>query len=769
MAYTINNFDDFEKFVKAYFDSDRSELDSIGRLQYDFMYSMPQKIEAAKNSLRGNSEMEGTLRMLEEAEELMKQSYEEYAQHVPEYFTATHGMAVLSQSIQKGILDVSISASKQIYDKCAELERAHKKYGVNLVNVYGIINSIIDGKGAQYTVIDDLKKYGFYDEYTTRDHTVEELDGKLMRTAGTLRYQLINKIGNAVRNKQHMLSDDQLPLVTSHSEFDLMENHQPLKLSPEKAVLHLDKLEMNMGALDLNNYSTLLDSNKAVAGEWARQCFANMFNGIYNSSELEQMEQDGIDPLDGVYIDGKPISELYGDVISEERPLKAAQTILEGDHTLTVCRLERRENGSYVKGEALKGEVRTELEEHISLWHRLLRWLGIEKTKVSRLTAGDLEAEEAVEKINHRNSNKELSDTIKIFDANVLNADRVFFKANVPADIQNVDSYINNLSMYNDEEGPSYIVSTMYRSPTRGHLAVLYMLSQGMSLEDALSADPSLDEQKKQLGKQFIDTISVLDPEGFAAENGISVDEDGFEDSYTDYCREKKANIIAMYNDKLFPAQRILDGMIPELDINNTQQLIDVYPAIAMCVYGSLDAVQSLSNTAKSFPEDTITQQNINRTSTSKCYGIVLNYYRDKANALSAEGMTDPKSAFKALMAKACAERFTNELNGKAPEQKLSIQASYARITDWSNVSARAKANMLSDEDARAIHQGLIDSLKSSRPVPKVAADFIENIFKGRFNNEGTAIFPVSDKELVAQFTATDEKKSPTLTRSKGM
>jgi hypothetical protein len=76
---------------------------------------------------------------------------------------------------------------------------------------------------------------------------------------------------------------------------------------------------------------------------------------------------------------------------------------------------------------------------------------------------------------------------------------------------------------------------------------------------------------------------------------------------------------------------------------------------------------------------------------------------------------------------------------------------------------------MLSDEDARAIHQGLLDSLKSSKPVPKAAADFIDNIFKGRFDNKGTAIFPVSDKELVAQFTATNEKKAPTLTRSKGM
>lgn len=770
MAYTINNFNDFENFVKNYFEADRSELDSIGRLQYDFMYSMPQKIAAAKNSLRENSEMKGTLRILEEAEKLMYQSYEEYAQHVPEYYTATHGMAVLNQSIQNGTLDVSPSALKQIHDKCSELERNHKKFGVDLVNIYGVINSIIDGKGAQNTVIDDLKKYGFYDEYTSRDHTAEELDEKLMRSSGMQRFELMHKIGKALSAEQNILYYNSLPLAAEKWKYALMKDHQPLKLSPEKAVLHLDKLEMNTGALNLNNYGTFLDSNKAVAEEWAKQCFANMFDGIYNSSELEQMEQDGISPLDGVYIDGKPISELYGDVISEERPLKAAQTILEGDHTLTVCRLEKQENGSYIKGAALKGEVRTELEEHISLWHRLLRWLGLEKTKVSRLTAGDLEAEEAIEKINQMNSNKELSEAIQTFEASIANVDRAFFKENVPAGIQNVDSYLKEMSMYYDEKGHQfYLIGTMDRVPTRGHLAVLYMLSQGMSLEDALSTDSALDERKKQLGKQFIDTISVLDRKDYAAQSGISADADGFENSYADYCEAKRVGIVAMYNDMLFPAQRRLEGMIPEININNIRQLTNVYPTMAMCMYGALDTVQSIGKTANRFPEDTITQQNINRVSTSKCYSVIVDYCKKRADALSPEGMTNPKSAFMALIAKAGAERFTNEFNGKAPEQKLSIQASHARVADWIGVSAKQKADALSAEDARAIHQGLLDNLVSSKPVPKVTADFIGNIYEGKFDSRGTAIFPVSDKELVAQFTATNEKKAPSLTRSKGM
>ena len=773
MAYTINNFNDFEQFVRSYFRSDHSELDSIGNLQYDFMYSMPQKIAAAKNSLREDSAMKGTLRLLEEAEKLMNKSYEDYAKHVPGYYTAVHGMTVLSQSIEKGTIDVSVPAAKQIFDKCTVLEREHKKYGMNLVNVYGVINSIIDGKGAQNTVIDDMKKYGFYDEYAARDHSTEELDEKLTRTSSMQRYQIMQQIANALSAEQNILYYDSLPLASNMWRSALMDDHAPVMLSPEKAVLHLDKLEMNTGTLDLDNYRTLLDSNKAVATHWAKQCFTNMFDGIYNSFELEQMEQDGIDPLLGVYIDGKPISELYADTISEDRPLKAAQTILEGDHTLTVCRLEKQEDGSYTRGAILKGEVRTELEEHISLWHRLLRWLGIEQTKTARLTAKDLEAEEAIEKIRQNKSERTLSEVLQTHDASIINADRVFFKSNVPVGTPSADSYLNGLSMYYAESNGQqrFILHTTDRPATRGHLAVLYMLSNGMSLEDALSTDPLLDGKKKQLGKQFIETITVLDRESFAAENGISTDAANFENSYKDYYNQKTISVVNMYNEKLFPAQRMLEEMIPEIDINDTRQIAEVYPTLAMCTYGAIDIVQSISNAVKSLPDNELASRNIDRASTAKCYKIILDYCNQRENALSARGLTDPNKAFTALITKAGAEKLSNELNGAAPEQKVSIQASYARIADWIEASAKTKAYLLGGEKLSAIQQGSLNHLKSTHPVPKAAADFIENIHKRRFNErDGTAIFPVSDEELVAQFTNVQKEiKPPVLSKGKGM
>lgn len=769
MAVTINNYNDLKKFVSDMIKNDISELDDIGRLQFDFLFSMPQKISAAKNNLRPSvkddmsqesRQAKGMLRLIEETENILNSAYEKYSENAFDYYIATKGLSILEQAKGNGTVSVTKEALDKLRAECSVFKSRNTNHKKDIVIAYGVLGALIDGKSISENCINNYIKYGFLKE--------EQASPKQHANAVTAHFSMLNDIKNNLSAEQHTLMLGDKPLASNDWIDTLMDGTEPLKLAPEKAMLCLDKTEMSDEKLSINNYKKLMKENPAVANLWAEKCFDNMFKGMYNASELEAMEQGGVSPLEGVYIDGRPMTEMFPDARRDDLCRLTAEALLDGGHSLSVCRMEK-DGDRFTRGTQIKTEVSTELPEKVSLWHRFLRWLGIEKTQKEKMSISDIQMEETIEKINSARLNDKLIEKKELSEASALNADRVFFQENSPE-----KTSFPALAAYSETPDAASskhtVLMTMDRSYTRGHLAQLYMIGSGMSIENAMSTDPALDERKKELGREFLDTITILDRKKFAAEKGLDASAQDFEKVYIEYCTEKEKGIADMYNNVLLNGLKTAERTVAGLDINAPKQLAEKYDALYLCVMGGLDYEQSLANYLNANPEDTVTKDNHAYANAMKGYSVVLAYCDERAEALSPDGMAKPSAAVHALMYKAGAERVMNSLDGKTlAESSVSIQRmnEFKGMNDAVRLSGKIAIMEMGTEAVADMQQGSLSALKSKAAVPQLFADFIDNALNPEMRKLQNIPLPTTPEKFAAQFDKQSEIKEPTLTKSK--
>ncbi len=761
MAITIKNYKDLESFVRTMAKSDISELDDIGRLQFDFMYSMPQKISAAKNTLRpaatddmseASRHAKGRLRLIEEAESVFNSSYDKYAENAVDYYIATKGLSILEQARGSGAVQISDTVLEKLRQDCGVIESRNKNYRKDIVTAFGILEAMIDGKGMDRAAARNYQKYGVLGKNQNITHSVQD-------SVTTAHYSMLREIGLALGAQEQALMFEGKPLAAGDWRESLMNGCEPLRLTPEKAVLCLDKTEMNGEKLSINNYKKLLKSNPAAANAWAQQCFDNMFGGMYNASELNEMEQDGASALDGVYLDGRPLSEFFPDARREDLCRLTADALLNGGHVLTVCKMEKQ-GDSYNQGEPLRTEVETKLPEKVSLWHRFLRKLGIEKTQKEKMAVSELEVEASVERINATRLNDKLEARIEEYTPAVINNERVCFEENALGDT-------GRLGAYKGTDGSQKsVLTTMDRAFTRGNLATLYLLGSGMSVEEVMSAAPALDERKKALGKEFLDTLTIHDRDKFAAEKGLDTKAEGFESAYLGYCADKERAIVDTYNNVLYNGLCKAEQSLAGLDINDSRQLIEKYPAAELCVMGALDYEQSIAHYERAHPEDAVTKQKRDYANAMKGYGVVAAYCEAKANAFSPNGIARADRAVHALMFKAGAERVMNSLSGKTlSESSVTIAQmnEFKGMNDAIRLSGKQHIFSIDSEKLADMHGGALDALKSKSPVPPLFAKFIDNTLNAKMRREAIIPLPVSHDKFAAQFGKTAEKDAPSL------
>ncbi len=794
MPYKINNYKDLEALVKTTCNEDRTEMSMVGRLQYDFMYSMPQKIVAAKEGLlrdmrQGQPEKAGTLRLLEEAERTMMQCYEAYAENAPHFFTLARGESMLAQVGND--IAVTPAARNEIDALSWQATETHVRAGIRTIAAYSIVSTIIDGKEpSDDYILDLLNNYNinasFLREY--QDAIPEAIDDMSVNMVKHQRDQLCDTMSINLRELAPQYNHNGNQLADGSWINALKHENEPIKLAPQKAVLHLDKLEMNTGKLNLDNYAEFLGTNRAVANRWAEQCFDAMFGGIYNRTELEEMADAGVNPLSGVFVDSKPIAEFlaqqrggnfYPHSANDCR--LAAQAILDGGHTLTVCRMEKNQDGVYDFGTPLKCEIRTELDENISLWRRILRFFGLEKTKeqrVATLTASDLEAEEAISAINDKRYEDRLARAVAFNETNILAVDEHFFADNAPVAAKKLNTYFDDLSCFDRERSDGngveqfHAVRTLHRPQTRATLAALYMLSEGMTAEEIYSSEPQMNAEKTRLGKQFIELITFPDREEYAKQNGIAVDDPKFAADYKAFCDQKEHAIMSMYTDKLAPALHALEKDIKDIDLNDPLSLAAYYSKAALCTQGGVDYLQSAEDLQKAHPENTKLNKECDYALAVTAYKSVVNYIESRTAALSPDGITNPQNAYCALAAKATAAKLLDSLGGNtvdnAPLSTRQIK-NLAGMSTSMTYSIKSRMMEFERDEIRNMHGQFLKHLKSDT-IPPAFSGMVENGINNVLDDKGSIKFPVTNKEFADQFTAAHTAKTaaPSLSRQAG-
>ncbi len=783
MPYNIKKYSDLENLVKTSIDTNRTEKDNLGKLQYDFIYSVHQKVEAAKEALRKEPSKEGVLRLLETAEQNMNHYYSEYIANAADYVITRRAENMVLAG--NGNISVSPDVKRELDEKAVQVNENHINYGIRALASYSIVSSIIDGKAYDMAEITNMLVDNKVNQADSRVYT----DSHPIVTVHRVQFErsrMCDNMAASLKGADRSLLVEGTILADGGWKRILNEEREPLKLAPTKAVLHLDTLEMPSGTLSLDNYGTLLEQNQPAAARWAKQCFTSMLQGMYGETELEDMRRQGIDPMQGIFIDSKPIKEFFAaERGGTERPLddydcvRAAKTIMDGGHTLTVCRMEKEHDGYYF-GNPVPAEVRTEIKEEYSLWRAILRFFGLDKSsersRVAAMTAGDLEAEEAAIAINSGLYDPYLDDLVEETVAVMEGIDRDFFLSNLPADVKDAGQYIQGLSTYDtdkrvegseDSYEQAHGVRTMERVQSRAALAALYCLGSGMTTEQVLGGGNAA--EKSALGREFMDIMTVQTREQYSQAQGIARDADGFEQSYKHYRSDKEQQIMDMYTEKLAPAMHALEREIRQVNVKDPASLSAHYPTIQLCAQAGIDFTQSSDELFKAHPENAALRRESDYALMLTSYSCVRDYIQLRGSVYSNTGISKADDICRGLAAKAAAVSFMDTLDGRMLDDLTIDKAevkSLARVNTSVNYSMKQRLMEIEPAQMNAMRGQLMTAF-TAKEVPEVFRGFVENIRTENYDLGGIAKLPVSNEDFVKQFTpAASAKKSPAPTIS---
>ncbi len=790
MPYNIKKYSDLENLVKTSAETAATERDNLGRLQYDFIYSIPQRIAAAKEALRNDPAKQGALKLLEAAEANMNTRYEAYITNAADYVITRRAENMVLAG--DGKISLSPEVKHELVEKVTQSTENHIDYGIGALAAYSIVSSVIDGRGYDMADITNMLV----------DNSVNQADSRLYPNSHPVmtvhrvqheRREMLKSLAQQLSSSDPTLTLDGANLADGSWLSVINKERQPLKLAPEKAVLHLDAMEMPTGSLSLDNYGRVMEQNPTEAARWAKQCFTSMIDGMYSEAELEDLKRNGIDPMQGVFIDSKPIKEFFAEERGgTERPLddldlmRAAKTIMDGGHTLTVCRMEKEHDGFYF-GDPVPAEVRTEIKEEFSLWRAILRFFGLDKSteqsRVAAMTAGDLEAEEAAIAINSTLFDPYLEDLVDETDMVIENIDKDFFLKNINVNMKENErnQYIQSFSSYDTDEvaeagetRTSYTqtlgVRNMDRSQSRGTMAALYCLGSGMTLEQVLGSGSS--EEKAALGREFIDLMTVQTRAEYAKAHDIEEKSFGFEERYKLYRADKEQQLMDMYTDKIAPVIHSLEREVRKMDVKDPASLSKHYPVVNLFVQAGIEFMQTSDNLYKAHPENPAFKKESEYALMLSSYTCIRDYIQERGKAFSNTGVCKADGLCIGLATKAAAINLIDTLDGRMLGD-LTIDK--AEIMNLARTNTSVKNSMRQrmldiDYEQQNAMRGQLKAALNAKEAPAVFKDFVENIRTENFDKNGIAKLPVSEEEFVQQFTAAPAaKKAPAPALSLGV
>ncbi len=240
----------------------------------------------------------------------------------------------------------------------------------------------------------------------------------------------------------------------------------------------------------------------------------------------------------------------------------------------------------------------------------------------------------------------------KSFFAHIPGAKSKFFFANINSFYRNVDSDKSNGYKLSRTESAK-VLNGLDDTSVRDGLFTLYLLGEGMTIDDIFNTPDELKDKRNALAEQFINDIRIENEENFAKEKGLNADSLG--DTYEKYCLSREKEIMDMCRTKLAPQVHKLEEAIGDIDIDDTKMLGDKFRDIALCVKCAGAFYRSVVNTATVNNDHTL----MNETRYAEdlnTYSIINDYTEYRNLAFTADKQDAPEYAFYALTARAGAE-----------------------------------------------------------------------------------------------------------------
>lgn len=351
--------------------------------------------------------------------------------------------------------------------------------------------------------------------------------------------------------------------------------------------------------------------------EWSQAAMDSMFTSIYGAEQYEALKAANVNMQDSVYLDGKPIGETFGDTPhSSEFNNRAMREILSGDRRIDCVYMEKNEAGVYVPtdrtvsveltgsaAEALKPVIleharEEQKEEKLSLWQRLLRWLGIgvkEKARPlqEKVSFNLLEDEDIAAGI--KQSRSKFDENRRVLEP-VAAADRQYKQV-----LKLIDDSIegrgidcrklfvaDKIASYSETpNGPRIdVITTMNRKSSFETMAALYALHKGVTTEDMIRGDEETSQRIFDAANEFIERVSVPDRMAYAKSQNPDITAEeaqrlfgtpDFERGYVDMAREKSLDVQKLLNVELRGTVDRLERELPDVDLNDMSSLANAH------------------------------------------------------------------------------------------------------------------------------------------------------------------------------------------------
>lgn len=373
-------------------------------------------------------------------------------------------------------------------------------------------------------------------------------------------------------------------------------NQQALVMEPAFATMVIEPNEVI--GVTMENFQEKLASPKKADREWGYGTFDKMMEGIYTDDELRGIRDSQKSLLDTVFVDGKNVRQWLpkGEAESEKdyearAKCQVVACALAGKGKIDICPL-RKEGEEYNMGDPVSMQVKVNLEEEIPVWKRALRFFHIKsetkKEKAERISIEDLgkeERQEAVRRqVRRRPADTSWQDFETIEKRDINTADRrvrmreqkgdmeelrqeerreqrrQVMEAAVTKEIQfqheddqayfgflkeggsDIGQRIADAVRFEENGTEMHTMDTLPRQVSRRSIVRLYAMTRGMSLEQVVSDDPALNERKAEIGREFIEKITMMSEREYAAAQNPGT-------GYEQYRDNKKEELFQMARD----------------------------------------------------------------------------------------------------------------------------------------------------------------------------------------------------------------------------
>jgi len=453
--------------------------------------------------------------------------------------------------------------------------------------------------------------------------------------------------------QNRVLAEINKKLPAGH-EYDLyrtMEGYadrKPEPLAPQAANLIMNSNVLTDVSADNYLEKIHVQDPKRVDLEWGASTFDNMMDELYNNDERKVIKRKNKNFLETVFLDGRPALEVLPGRKENEneqdymRRMKCEVVAyaLEGRGKIDIAPFKVTAVGFEYK-DPVPVHVKVNLKEEVSLWRRFKSYLGItskptKKHQAEKISLDELGKEERHSSIQAKLRVREMAerenDRIRMKAAVEKSeelskaADKDFFgfliQGKAPKEDQTETDLIKaefdripfvkistetmsamEIPETDREKGQIVMMKTLHRAETRVALIRGFALKEGMSLEDVLSDAPELREKKAEIGKKFVNMITVLGEEEYAE----SAKRNGLDADYKKYFQARQQQIYDTLNsisehivDMPFdffrdPAPKKLaeDYVKADSIITMTQDLFQCCPGHVMkCGYDKMNELQ---------------------------------------------------------------------------------------------------------------------------------------------------------------------------------